>query len=225
MKSSKPTSGRSRKCRVPSGFQGRAQLRRARLPQRWRTPRRAGARTQVGDPAPRRDELGTAAREVQPSRATLEAMGVERGDRVVAYMPNVPEAVVAFLATASMGQSGRAALRTSAREHRGPLQADRAEGPLRRGRLPLRRRDYCWDAGRGEAASGDPPSKTVVLLTSATNRTSTPSRTPCWDELPDPTRARSSGSSRCPSTTRLWVLYPRGPQWLPKAIVPARAAS
>ncbi|MFL6057450.1 MAG: acetoacetate--CoA ligase [Rubrobacteraceae bacterium] len=35
--------------------------------------------------------------------AALEAMGVERGDRVVAYMPNVPEAVVAFLATASIG--------------------------------------------------------------------------------------------------------------------------
>jgi acetoacetyl-CoA synthetase len=30
-------------------------------------------------------------------------MGVERGDRVVAYLPNVPEAVVAFLACASVG--------------------------------------------------------------------------------------------------------------------------
>jgi acetoacetyl-CoA synthetase len=35
--------------------------------------------------------------------AALHAMGVERGDRVVAYLPNVPEAVVAFLATASIG--------------------------------------------------------------------------------------------------------------------------
>jgi acetoacetyl-CoA synthetase len=35
--------------------------------------------------------------------ATLRAAGVGRGDRVVGYVPNVPEAVVAFLATASIG--------------------------------------------------------------------------------------------------------------------------
>ena len=33
----------------------------------------------------------------------LRALGVERGDRVVAYMPNVPETLVAFCATASIG--------------------------------------------------------------------------------------------------------------------------
>ena len=33
----------------------------------------------------------------------LRALGVERGDRVVAYMPNIPETLVAFLATASIG--------------------------------------------------------------------------------------------------------------------------
>jgi acetoacetyl-CoA synthetase len=33
----------------------------------------------------------------------LRALGVQRGDRVAAYMPNVPEAVAAFLATASLG--------------------------------------------------------------------------------------------------------------------------
>ena len=35
--------------------------------------------------------------------AGLRGLGVERGDRVVAYMPNVPETLVAFLATASLG--------------------------------------------------------------------------------------------------------------------------
>src|SRR2546423_15409130 len=30
-------------------------------------------------------------------------MGVRRGDRVVAYMPNIPETLMAFLACASMG--------------------------------------------------------------------------------------------------------------------------
>jgi acetoacetyl-CoA synthetase len=33
----------------------------------------------------------------------LRALGVERGDRVVAYVPNIPEAVAAFLACASIG--------------------------------------------------------------------------------------------------------------------------
>ena len=33
----------------------------------------------------------------------LRAMGVERGDRVVAYLPNIPEAIIGLLATASLG--------------------------------------------------------------------------------------------------------------------------
>ncbi|HEX4189116.1 MAG TPA: acetoacetate--CoA ligase [Solirubrobacteraceae bacterium] len=33
----------------------------------------------------------------------LRSLGVERGDRVVAYMPNIPETLIAFLATASIG--------------------------------------------------------------------------------------------------------------------------
>ena len=35
--------------------------------------------------------------------AGLHKLGVERGDRVVAYMPNIPETLVAFLAVASIG--------------------------------------------------------------------------------------------------------------------------
>ena len=36
-------------------------------------------------------------------RGGLESLGVRRGDRVVAYLPNGPEALVAFLAAASLG--------------------------------------------------------------------------------------------------------------------------
>jgi acetoacetyl-CoA synthetase len=35
--------------------------------------------------------------------AGLRELGVERGDRVVAYLPNIPEAIAAFLACASIG--------------------------------------------------------------------------------------------------------------------------
>jgi acetoacetyl-CoA synthetase len=41
--------------------------------------------------------------QVARARAGLARLGVRRGDRVVAYLPNTPEAVVAFLATASLG--------------------------------------------------------------------------------------------------------------------------
>ncbi|RJO76457.1 acetoacetate--CoA ligase [Nocardia panacis] len=34
---------------------------------------------------------------------TLRSLGVESGDRVIGYLPNIPETIVAFLATASLG--------------------------------------------------------------------------------------------------------------------------
>ncbi|MGV1049502.1 MAG: acetoacetate--CoA ligase [Solirubrobacterales bacterium] len=51
------------------------------------------------------DELkwGELRSQVAAVAAGLREMGVERGDRVVAYCPNIPEATVAFLAAASIG--------------------------------------------------------------------------------------------------------------------------
>jgi acetoacetyl-CoA synthetase len=46
------------------------------------------------------DEL---AQKVAALAQALRALGVEAGDRVVAYMPNIPETVMAFLACASIG--------------------------------------------------------------------------------------------------------------------------
>jgi acetoacetyl-CoA synthetase len=40
---------------------------------------------------------------VARARHGLSQLGVQRGDRVVAYMPNIPETLVAFIATASLG--------------------------------------------------------------------------------------------------------------------------
>ena len=42
-------------------------------------------------------------RQVAAMALHLQAQGVEPGDRVAAYLPNIPEAMVAFLATASVG--------------------------------------------------------------------------------------------------------------------------
>ncbi len=46
---------------------------------------------------------GELAAEVARAAGGLRALGVGRGDRVVAYMPNIPETLIAFLAVASIG--------------------------------------------------------------------------------------------------------------------------
>ncbi|MFI4989416.1 MAG: acetoacetate--CoA ligase [Solirubrobacterales bacterium] len=46
---------------------------------------------------------GELSEQVAQAADCLRSLGVERGDRVVAYMPNIPETLVAFLATASLG--------------------------------------------------------------------------------------------------------------------------
>jgi acetoacetyl-CoA synthetase len=43
------------------------------------------------------------AEQVGRARAGLQRLGVGSGDRVAAYLPNVPETIIAFLATASLG--------------------------------------------------------------------------------------------------------------------------
>ena len=43
------------------------------------------------------------ARHVAEVRAGLAGLGVGKGDRVAAYVPNIPEALICFLATASLG--------------------------------------------------------------------------------------------------------------------------
>jgi acetoacetyl-CoA synthetase len=46
---------------------------------------------------------GELSAQVAAAAGGLRSLGVERGDRVVAYMPNIPETLIAFLATASIG--------------------------------------------------------------------------------------------------------------------------
>src|SRR5262249_56226979 len=46
---------------------------------------------------------GELAAEVARGRAALRALGVAKGDRVAAYLPNVPAAIIGLLATASLG--------------------------------------------------------------------------------------------------------------------------
>ena len=68
---------------------------------------RLGSDTVVVARSQTRDRMTLTADELRAEvgrvRAGLEGLGVGRGDRVAGYLPNVPEAVVALLATASLG--------------------------------------------------------------------------------------------------------------------------
>ncbi|MET9211976.1 MULTISPECIES: acetoacetate--CoA ligase [unclassified Nocardia] len=55
------------------------------------------------DAEPREISWSELIEQVTAFAATLRAQGVEAGDRVIGYLPNIPEAIVAFLATASIG--------------------------------------------------------------------------------------------------------------------------
>jgi acetoacetyl-CoA synthetase len=59
------------------------------------------AHSQTRDPV----ELtfGQLREDTRRARAGLQRLGVRPGDRVAAYMPNIPETIVAFIATASLG--------------------------------------------------------------------------------------------------------------------------
>ena len=52
---------------------------------------------------PRELTFGELREQVARARAGLQRLGVGPGDRVVAYLPNIPETLVAFLASASLG--------------------------------------------------------------------------------------------------------------------------
>ena len=61
-------------------------------------------------------------------RAGLQRLGVGPGDRVAAYLPNIPETLIAFIATASLGAIWAAcAPEFGAAQRDRPLRADRAE--------------------------------------------------------------------------------------------------
>jgi acetoacetyl-CoA synthetase len=154
--------------------------------------------------------------------AGLRELGVERGDRVVAYMPNVPEAIVAFLATASLG-----AVWSSCSPDFGPASViDRfaqiepkvlfAVDGYRYAGKDFDRRETLAEL---QAAM---PSlrRTVVLpyLDSDPGLAALRDAT-TWDELLAAGEGAELGFERVPFEHPLWVLYSSGTTGLPKAIV------
>jgi acetoacetyl-CoA synthetase len=160
--------------------------------------------------------------QVAACAAALRGLGVERGDRVVAYLPNIPEAIVAFLASASIG-----AVWSSCSPDFGPASViDRfaqiepkvlfAVDGYRYGGKDFDRRETI--AALQEAM----PSlvRTVVLpyLDPAPDLSALPEAT-TWGELLAAGEGAEMSFERVPFDHPLWVLYSSGTTGLPKAIV------
>ena len=90
-------------------------------------------------------------RQVASVAAALRGMGVGSGMRVVGYLPNAAAAIVAFLATASLGAIWSACGPDYAAVPQQPAGPARAARAGLRGRLPLRRA-RARPPGRGGAA-------------------------------------------------------------------------
>ena len=91
------------RCPAPRWFPG-AELNYAEQALRWDDDRPAVEfRCEPGGRPPETISHRELRRRVAEVAAGLRGLGVGRGDRVAAYAPNIPETLIAFLATASLG--------------------------------------------------------------------------------------------------------------------------
>jgi acetoacetyl-CoA synthetase len=161
----------------------------------------------------------------------LRALGVQRGDRVVVYMPNIPETLIAFLATASVG----AIFSSAAPEFGARSVIDRfaqiepkvvfAVDGYRHGG-----RDFDRRAVVGEILAELPTVRHTVLVPYLfegeggrdPDQTAVPAAWPgglTWQALCERGEASAPAFEQVPFDHPLWVLYSSGTTGLPKAIV------
>jgi len=155
------------------------------------------------------------AEQVARAAAGLRRLGVKRGDRVAAFVPNCPEALIAFLATASLGATwsscspefGTAAVLDRFRqiEPRVLIGVDRTS---------YQGRAHDRSVTLTEIRAALPSVRHVVVV----RRSSRPSDDAVsWAELCG--QAAELSFAPVPFSHPLWILYSSGTTGLPKAIV------
>ena len=164
-------------------------------------------------------------RQVGAFASTLKAHGVGEGDRVVGYLPNIPEAVVAFLATASLGavwaacgQDYSAAAALTRLGQLDPTVLVAADGYRFGGRAHRR------DADVAQVRAGLPGLRLTVRVERLGGESGDvpdglrqPGTVMCWEEA-------SAGDATLdpvdvPFDHPLWVVFSSGTTGLPKGIV------
>lgn len=162
-------------------------------------------------------EVGGAVRKLA---TRLRAMGIGPGDRVVAYMPNLPETVIAMLATTAIG----AVWSSAAPEFGVQTVIDRfsqiapklvfAVNGYRYGG-----KDFDRTADLTRILAALPSVETVVMLDYLPTADTLPNATPWASLFTGPEIAAAEFTyTRVDSNHPLWVLFTSGTTGLPKAI-------
>lgn len=156
--------------------------------------------------------------QVAAAATGLRRLGITKGDRVVALLPNIPETLIAFLATASLGAVwsscapefgiGSVVHRFSQIEPKVLIACD---GYRFAGRLFDRREVLA------QIKSQLPTLEATVVVSRLDQRDKPPEGTTSWTDL---TRdADRLTFEAVPFDHPLWILYSSGTTGLPKAIV------